>query len=58
MGWDKVVYFPYAYTAITYFRGLEGEGKGSDQVWLYSIGWFVAITLIGFLDTVNRKERG
>jgi lantibiotic transport system permease protein len=58
MNWEKVIYFPYAYTAITYFRALEGEGKGADKVWLYSIAWFASITFIAFLDTVNRKERG
>lgn len=55
MTWEKIVYYPYAYTALTYFRELN---KGDLTHLNYSYIWFVVIVVLGFLDTVKRKERG
>lgn len=55
--WEKIIYYPYAYSALTYFKELN---KGNtDLVHLtYSWVWFVAVTLLAFWDTAKRKERG
>ncbi|WP_276481878.1 ABC transporter permease [Paraflavitalea pollutisoli] len=53
--WKKIVYYPYAYTALTYFRNLN---KGGMNHLTYSFIWFAGILALGFLDTVKRKERG
>jgi len=49
--WDKVIYFPYAYTTLTYI-------KAGNKHEYYSLIWFAVITMLGFIDTINRKERG
>ncbi|NII27136.1 ABC transporter permease subunit [Pseudoflavitalea sp. X16] len=53
--WDKIIYYPYAYTALTYFKDLN---KGRLVHLNYSWIWFVGIILLAFWDTVKRKERG
>jgi lantibiotic transport system permease protein len=55
MQWDKVVYFPYAYTAITYFNEPVRDSLAHLH---YSYIWFVGLLLLAFWDTVKRKERG
>jgi hypothetical protein len=55
MQWEKVIYYPYAYTALTYFKDLN---KGRLVHLNYSLIWFVGIILLAFWDTVKRKERG
>ena len=51
LNWSKIIYFPYAYTILTY---MKAGGKHE----YYSLIWFAVITMIGFFDTINRKERG
>jgi hypothetical protein len=53
--WDKVVYYPYAYSALTFFKGFN---KGGKTHLLYSYIWFAGIMLLAFWDTIKRKERG
>lgn len=55
MQWEKIHYYPYAYTALTYFRELN---KGDLTHQYYSYIWFVVILLLAFWDTAKRKERG
>jgi hypothetical protein len=54
--WDKVIYYPYAYTAVTFFKTKQSNGLANHEV--YSIIWFVAVLGLAFWDTKNRKERG
>jgi hypothetical protein len=53
--WEKIHIYPYAYTALTYFRNLN---KGDQSHQYYSYVWFVGVLLLAFWDTVKRKERG
>lgn len=53
--WEKIVYYPYVYTALTYFKDLN---KGALNHLVYSYCWFVGILLLAFWDTIKRKERG
>ncbi|MBO9563011.1 MAG: ABC transporter permease [Niastella sp.] len=55
--WKHVVYYPYAYTLLTYFKNLN-KGNAVLVHLNYSWIWFVGITLLAFWDTVKRKERG
>lgn len=55
MKWEKIFYYPYAYTALTYFRELN---QGSMKHLHYSYIWFAGVLLLSFWDTVQRKERG
>lgn len=55
MQWEKIIYFPYAYTALTYFKELN---KGELIHLTYSYIWFAGILGLAFLDTIKRKERG
>ena len=54
--WDKVIYYPFAYTAVTFFKTKQSNGIANHEV--YSILWFVVILGLSFWDTINRKERG
>jgi len=56
MEWSKVVYYPYAYTAVTFFRARQSNGIANHEI--YSILWFGLILTLAFLDTSRRKERG
>jgi hypothetical protein len=56
--WDKIIYFPYAYTALTYFKDQAKAGSTPNSHELYSLFWFTGVLLLGFWDTVKRKERG
>lgn len=53
--WEKIHFYPYAYTALTFFRNLN---KGDQTHQYYSYIWFVGVLLLAFWDTVKRKERG
>lgn len=53
--WEKIVYYPYAYTALTYFKDLN---KGDLMHLHYAYIWFIGVLLLAFWDTVKRKERG
>lgn len=53
--WEHIRYYPYVYTALTYFRDLN-RGNLSHQKFSYI--WFAVILLLAFVDTVKRKERG
>jgi lantibiotic transport system permease protein len=58
ISWDKVIYFPYAYTVLTYFKNVNDRVSAGNQHEYYSLIWFAAIMMLSFADTVNRKERG
>lgn len=57
--WEKIAYYPYAYTALSFFRGANPGASATlgKNEW-YSLVWFVIILLLGFADTVKRKEHG
>jgi hypothetical protein len=54
--WSKVIYFPYAYTAVTFFKNKGSNGLADHEI--YSLVWFGVVLSLAFWDTVNRKERG
>lgn len=56
--WPKAIYYPYAYTALTYFKDLRKDPAGTSRLEIYSLIWFAVVLMLGFLDTVKRKERG
>jgi hypothetical protein len=56
LSWSKVIYYPYAYTAVTFFKNKGSNGLANHEI--YSIIWFVAILALAFWDTAKRKERG
>jgi lantibiotic transport system permease protein len=56
LGWSKVIYYPYAYTAVTFFKLKQSNGLANHEV--YSILWFVIVLGLAFWDTINRRERG
>jgi lantibiotic transport system permease protein len=56
LAWDKVIYYPYAYSAVTFFKTKQSNGLANHEV--YSILWFVGVLGLAFWDTKNRKERG
>jgi hypothetical protein len=56
LGWDKVIYYPYAYTAVTFFKNKGSNGLAIHEV--YSLIWFGIVLLLAFWDTSRRKERG
>lgn len=57
--WEKIYYYPYAYTALSFFRGANpGASAALGKNEWYSLIWFTAIAMIGFVDTFRRKEHG
>lgn len=54
--WDKVVYFPYAYPILTYFKAMQTKGLANHE-WYSLMGTAVAL-VFGFWNMVTRKERG
>jgi hypothetical protein len=54
--WDKVVYYPYAYPALTYFKAMQVKGLATHE-WNSLAGAATAL-LLGFWNIVKRKERG
>jgi hypothetical protein len=56
LSWDKVIYYPYAYTAVTFFKNKGSNGLANHEI--YSLIWFGVILSLAFWDTANRKERG
>ncbi|MFT3704887.1 MAG: ABC transporter permease [Agriterribacter sp.] len=57
--WEKIYYYPYAYTALSFFRGANpGAANELGKNEWYSLIWFSVILLFGFIDTIKRKEHG
>jgi lantibiotic transport system permease protein len=56
LSWSKVIYYPYSYTAVTFFKSKGSNGLADHEI--YSLVWFVVILLLAFWDTSKRKERG
>lgn len=54
--WDKIVYFPYAFPILTFFKAMDVKGLARHE-WYSLIGTVIALAS-GFLFTVSRKERG
>ncbi|WP_127126599.1 ABC transporter permease [Pseudoflavitalea rhizosphaerae] len=54
--WDKVVYYPYAYPALTYFKAGQVNGLATHE-WNSLAGAATAL-LLGFWNIARRKERG
>jgi lantibiotic transport system permease protein len=53
---SKVIYYPYAYTAVTFFKNKGSNGLADHEI--YSLVWFGVILALAFWDTSKRKERG
>jgi hypothetical protein len=60
MSWEHIDKVPYAYPLRTFMRISGGGLKGNlfENHELNSIGYFVAVTLLAFLDLKYRKEKG
>lgn len=56
LSWSKVIYYPYAYTAVTFFKFKGSNGLANHEI--YSLVWFGVVLALAFWDTANRKERG
>ena len=56
LGWSKIIYYPYAYSAVTFFKTKQSNGLANHEV--YSLIWFVVILALAFRDTAKRRERG
>lgn len=57
--WDKIIYFPYAYPFLTYFKGGEGiASNGLARHEWYSIIGLAVVLLLSYWDIQRRKERG
>lgn len=54
--WEKIIYYPYAYTAVTFFK--DGASKAMGKQGVYSVIWMAAILALSFWDTINRREKG
>jgi hypothetical protein len=54
--WDKIIYYPYAYTGVTFFKDKTSEPMGIQGI--YSFVWMGAILALSFWDTVTRREKG
>ena len=60
MSWEHIYKVPYAFPLLT-FQSLSGQGlKGSlfQNHEFNSIGYFIVVTVLAFLDMKYRKERG
>ena len=53
---NKIIYYPYAYAAVTFFKDKSSEPMGIQGV--YSFVWMGAILALSFWDTVTRREKG
>jgi hypothetical protein len=58
--WKHVDKYPYAFPLLSFFTN---SGRSSKSITfqnheLNSIGWFISITILAFLDLKYRKERG
>lgn len=56
--WDKVVYFPYAYSALTFMRSNISSDFTVLKHEYWSLGYFAFFLTLGFFDFSFRKERG
>lgn len=56
--WDKVVYFPYAYSALSFIRNsATGDFKILKHEY-WSLGYFAVFLAGGYVDFLYRRERG
>jgi hypothetical protein len=56
--WDKVIYFPYAYSALSFIRNsATGDFKILKHEY-WSLGYFAVFLLGGYADFICRRERG
>lgn len=58
--WKHVDKYPYAFPILSFFNNSGGGTKKIEfqNHELNSIGWFITITVLAFLDLKYRKERG
>lgn len=56
MEWPKTIYYPYSYTGLTYFKDLRKGITGTSKHEIYSLFWFGVVLMLGFVDTVKRRE--
>jgi lantibiotic transport system permease protein len=56
LSWKKVIYYPYAYTAVTFFLDKPSQPMGEQRIW--SFVWMAGILALSFWDTVKRREKG
>lgn len=58
MRWEHIAAVPYAYPALTFLSAVKKQGPLLQNHELNSIGYFLAFSLLAFLDMKYRKERG
>lgn len=58
MSWDKVEYFPYAYSALTFIRGRFNGDFILLKHEYWSLAYFAFFLSVGFADFLFRRERG
>lgn len=56
--WDKVEYFPYAYSALTFIRSNISSDFTMLKHEYWSLGYFLFSLTAGFIDFKTRRERG
>lgn len=57
LNWEKIYYYPYAYTALSFFRGANpGASAALNKNEWYSLIWCLFTLVLGFIDLTGRKE--
>lgn len=56
MPWEKIIYYPYAYSAVTFFKKLSSNSISDHEY--YSMIWFAVVLGLAFFDSIRRRERG
>lgn len=57
--WENIHYYPYAYTALSFFRGSNpGASSALGKNEWFALGWFGLVLLLGFIDSIAKKEHG
>lgn len=57
--WERIYLYPYAYAALSFFRGANpGASNALGKNEWYSLVWFAGVLVAGYIDALNRRERG
>jgi lantibiotic transport system permease protein len=56
--WSKSVYFPYAYSALTFMRNNVNGSFSVLKHEYWSLGYFAFFLGLGYIDFLYRRERG
>jgi hypothetical protein len=56
--WEQLYYYPYTYPLVSFWPDFKKIPGFVYKAQLFDAMWFVLVLLIGFLDMVNRREKG